>query len=225
MKPSSDPHPHSGPWLEALSDFENLIATHEYPVVLGEGRRELPAGEAEKIRDFARSLALHFPSIILRTGNAPGADDAFAAGFATVDPARIEYILPTATHRRGYRNKRSRSVSLADVGESGRGLLAQATVSASPGLERIIGLRDTVPRLGAKANYLLRDTLKVSGMAELPGQPPLLPPVAALFWADPSDPMIGGTGHTIRVCLDHGIPTALQAHWLCWEVGDEVGRR
>jgi len=205
-------------WLETLSGFEDLVSGCDRPVVLGEGRRELPAGEAEKIRDFARRLALRFPSIILRTGNAPGTDDAFASGFSSVDPARVEYILPTASHRRGYRDKRGRSVSLSEVGEGGRGLLARATVAASPGLERVIGPRDSIPRLGAKANYLLRDTLKVAGMAELPGQPPLLPPVAALFWADPSDPMTGGTGHTIRVCLDHGIPTALQSHWLTWPV-------
>jgi hypothetical protein len=216
--PPSATQPSAAHWLETPSDFEGLIAKQERPVVLGEGRRELPAGESEKIRDFARSLAVRFPSVILRTGNAPGADDSFAAGFASVDPARIEYILPTATHRRAYRNKRSRSVSLAEVGEAGRDLLAQATVSASPGVERIIGLRDSIPRLGAKANYLLRDTLKVSGMAELPDQPPLDPPVAALFWAEPADPMAGGTGHTIRVCLDHGIPTALQAQWQSWAV-------
>ena len=30
------------------------------------------------------------------------------------------------------------------------------------------------------------------------------------------DPLGGGTGHTIRVCLQHAVPVITQEHWRGW---------
>jgi hypothetical protein len=60
-------------------------------------------------------------------------------------------------------------------------------------------------RLAAKASYLIRDTMKVvSHSAEFPK------PVIALFYVDFNNPEVGGTGHTIRVCRQEGVPCVFQ---------------
>ena len=66
--------------------------------------------------------------------------------------------------------------------------------------------------LGAKGAYLVRDTLKVVGD---PANG-LAPATAGLFFVREADPLSGGTGHTIRVCLEHNVPVVTQAVWLHW---------
>lgn len=46
-------------------------------------------------------------------------------------------------------------------------------------------------------------------MLGLPGRIP--PATAALFYVDPADPEAGGTGHTIRVSRQQGIPLCTQS--------------
>lgn len=58
---------------------------------------------------------------------------------------------------------------------------------------------------------LLRDTIKVVVLeGELPGA------TVGIFYADVTDPMKGGTGHTIRVCRPNGVPVILQDDWVKW---------
>jgi hypothetical protein len=56
----------------------------------------------------------------------------------------------------------------------------------------------------------MRDTLKVTGI------PGWAKPTAALFWVDMRDAMAGGTGHTVRVCEQAGVPFVFQDAWLHW---------
>jgi len=37
-----------------------------------------------------------------------------------------------------------------------------------------------------------------------------------IFYTNPTDPMKGGTGHTIRVCQKLGVPVAFQGSWMRW---------
>ncbi len=93
--------------------------------------------------------------------------------------------------------------------------LVELTTEASPKLGRLGELYATPSRGGAagsKGAYILRDTLKVLGCPELG----LAPAKAGIFYANPDDPLAGGTGHTIRVCLLQGIPTVFQAVWSQW---------
>ena len=76
------------------TDFSKLISEAGSPVVLLEGTRELPAEQAPRLTALAAHLARTFPHVNFRTGNAKGSDEAFAAGVASVDPKRIEFILP-----------------------------------------------------------------------------------------------------------------------------------
>ena len=65
--------------------------------------------------------------------------------------------------------------------------------------------------LAAKADYLLRDTMKVIGFSEV-----FPKATAALFYVDLDSPMDGGTGHTIRVCQNAGILVVYQNEWKQW---------
>jgi len=40
--------------------------------------------------------------------------------------------------------------------------------------------------------------------------------VAAVFYVDPDEPESGGTGHTIRVCKNFGVPVIFQDSWENW---------
>jgi hypothetical protein len=72
--------------------------------------------------------------------------------------------------------------------------------------------RDKIPRLRAKANYLIRDTTKVTGIPDAGYAPASF----GIFYANLDDPMKGGTGHTIRVCQQQAVPVALQDSWMQW---------
>ena len=64
----------------------------------------------------------------------------------------------------------------------------------------------------AKMLYLLRDTLKVTGSNALK----LAPAACGIFYVNASDPLSGGTGHTIRVCVQNRLPVIDQEVWQKW---------
>ncbi len=198
-----------------LAQFIHLIGTHAKPIVLLEGRREIPEEMSESARRLAHLLAVRFPDMCFRSGNAPGSDEAFAQGVGQHDSSRLELFLPYGGHRR---TAGAGALYLAadSLTEGERSIVAEATVTASPRNRGLVNSHS--PRLQAKANYLLRDTLKVTGHG-----PGFLAPVAGIFYADPCDPMAGGTGHTIRVCQNHSVPVILQHDWLQWIPELEAG--
>lgn len=55
----------------------------------------------------------------------------------------------------------------------------------------------------------MRDVLKVVGAPSL-GLPPAN---FAFFFANPANPLAGGTGHTIRVCREMGVDVYEQSEW------------
>lgn len=88
----------------------------------------------------------------------------------------------------------------------------ETCIAATPENRRIFDLflygRSGNPAF-AKAQYLVRDALKVTGSAAL-----RLPPATlALFYVDPAEPLGGGTGHTIRLCEQRGVPVFTQQNW------------
>ena len=136
----------------------------------------------------------------------------FAKGVAEVDSARLEYVVPYQGHRRKQRCAGASIFSLDILPPDDEAEIARNTIAASPRNRGMIENCQKVPALGKKAIYLLRDTLKVMG------RPPAMKKGdAAFFYADPEDPMKGGTGHTIRVCQAEGIPYVFQPQWMVWE--------
>lgn len=61
-----------------------------------------------------------------------------------------------------------------------------------------------------KAAYIIRDTVKVIGAEGIP------PASFGIFYDDLSKPGTGGTGHTMSVCREAGIPLIDQRVWMAW---------
>lgn len=182
------------------------------PVILLEGTRDLPDDDRAKLAALAEHLARSLPNALFRSGNAPGSDEAFAAGVARADPRRLQLVLPYAGHRKQMIPGGAYPVSLSQLGDREAHEVAEATQTASPQHADLLAKRGANPKLAAKSAYLLRDTFKVLGDSRLD----LSPATAALFYVNTRDPGAGGTGHTLRVCQQNGIPLLDQRVWLTW---------
>jgi len=180
-------------------------------VVLLEGRRDIPAEAALKATQVSALLALSYPHLRFRSGNAEGADAAFSGGVAQVDSQRLQIITPYPGHRKSAQYPGATYVSPEDLSDEQKRMMMELTVTATPRNAGLVKQADKSGRAGAKAAYLIRDTIKVAGFSdEFPK------PICALFYVNPTDPMAGGTGHTVRVCEKAGIPTVFQDAWAHW---------
>lgn len=191
--------------------FCQLIQSQASPVILLEGRRSIPPPEAMQAARLARFLAEQFPQARFRSGNAEGSDAAFSEGVALVDPQRLEVVTPYPGHRKKARVSGASYASPEDMDRLCEPDLLAQTVQATPANRRLIEAFGKPGPGGAKAAYLVRDTLKVVGIEGRLNQP-----TAALFWVDLQDPEAGGTGHTIRVCQQLGVPIIFQTDWATW---------
>ncbi|MBL0065503.1 MAG: hypothetical protein IPP38_10940 [Bacteroidetes bacterium] len=94
--------------------------------------------------------------------------------------------------------------------------LVYRTKQATPANARLIDrfVQREKGQAYAKSLYLLRDTLKVTGSAEQG----LAPASLGIFYVDRSREggRGGGTGHTLRVCEQAGVPVILQEEWMQW---------
>lgn len=194
-----------------LSELTAIVEASPEAVILLEGRRSIPAHDAELATALARTLALRFPSLRFRSGNAEGADQAFSEGVAQIAPWRLQIVAPYASHRKSKRHGGALYDSPEALSSVQEDEVAFKTSKASPHNAGLIQKRDKRGALAAKAAYLIRDTMKVTGHSEL-----FPKPACALFYVDLSDPLAGGTGHTIRVCKQEGVPFAFQDSWQQW---------
>ena len=179
-------------------------------IVLIEGTRKVPASEASRLRNFAADLARRYPDAIFRTGNATGSDALFAEGIISVDPSRLQYVLPYAGHRKAQCHPLAYTIALSEVSALYEETVAYQTKAATPANVRVIEKRNEIPQLRSKARYLMRDTLKVMGSPENG----LAPATLGIFYVNPCNPEGGGTGHTIRVCRLHNVPVLTQSDWI-----------
>lgn len=201
--------------LTNVEELDARVAVQPAPVILLEGIRKLPAADIELVRRFGRWIAQRYPTVIFRTGNAPGTDTVFAEGVAEVAPDRLQFILPYAGHRKAWLPSQSSRFSLDSLPHVAERRLVDVTSDVSPKLGRLGALYASPGRGGAagsKGAYILRDTLKVLGAPEIG----LAPATAGIFFANVEDPLSGGTGHTISICLYSQIPAILQSTWSTW---------
>ncbi|MDA0767952.1 MAG: hypothetical protein O3A92_14165 [Verrucomicrobia bacterium] len=192
-------------------EFTALLMASARPVILLEGRRSISSSDFRRAHTTARHLAEAFPHALFRSGNADGSDQAFTDGIATVDPSRLQIIAPYQSHRRQYRTPGATYESPDSLNRAQEETIAGHTIQATPRNSRLIDRRADSGPLAAKARYLMRDTMKVTGHSET-----FPPPTVALFYVSLDDPEAGGTGHTIRVCRQHGVPYAFQNSWDSW---------
>ena len=188
----------------------HLLAT-PFATILLEGRRSIPPEMAEFAGKLGALLATKYPTLRFRSGNAQGSDEAFSLGVASVDPTRLEIIAPYESHRAKSRIGNAIYGSPESLSPEEKEALVAHSIKASPKNKGLFEKALRSKALSAKADYLLRDTMKVIGYGTA-----LRPPVLALFYVDLKDPMEGGTGHTIRVCQNQGIPVAFQDSWQDW---------
>lgn len=193
------------------SQFTSIINTQKRPVILLEGSRNISIEHTQLVTAFARKLALDFPDALFRSGNAAGADDAFAAGIIAVDPSRIQYILPNARSRKKFRLLSAPVLSLEELSTETIELLVVETCLATPDYASMIKNRHKSARLTNMSAYLLRDTLKIVGHGET-----FLPATFGIFYVNSENPTGGGTGHTIRVCQRHNVAVVTQNDWMKW---------
>ena len=204
--------------MQIADHFQSLNAFLEVfdqpgSIVLLEGKRKVLAEDEDKLRILGALLARKSKHMRFRSGNASGSDELFSLGVAEVDPSRLEVIKPYASHRKATLHG-SKSYSMDDVN------LAEEpeVVYQSRQHPQMAGLVDKYVaqvrnRLTMKAAYILRDTVKVTGT--LSG---ISPATVALFYDDLSNPMQGGTGHTITVCKNLLVPYCDQRIWMQWLV-------
>lgn len=65
-------------------------------------------------------------------------------------------------------------------------------------------------RYTIKAAYIIRDTIKAIGTDQIK------PATFGIFYDDLENPLEGGTGHTMNVCEQNGIPIINQNIWFNW---------
>lgn len=203
-----------------FQEFRSIIESHPDGVLLVEGRRSIPEDFAHAGMTLAAFLAREFPLLRFRSGNAKGADEAFSRGVAMVDAKRLQVVIPYANHRKSVRYDHALYESPDVLNSIQEKSVAYKTTVASTGNSRLVEKRGQKGRLGAKANYLIRDTMKVTGHSAM-----FPKPICALFYVDLDDPMAGGTGHTIRVCQNEGVSYAFQDSWMGWLDQDELLNR
>lgn len=194
-----------------FTEFANIINRATTPIVLIEGRRVISFEVAESARKLTSFLAGQFPNLNFRSGNANGADEAFTAGVLDMSPERLQIIAPYSSHRKKQRHPFALYDSPASLSPDALEHVKAMTIDASPGNKALVGCYQRGGKLGAQAACLIRDTIKVAGIPDK-----LDAPKVALFCIDPASPEAGGTGHTIRVCRNAGVPVVFQNSWESW---------
>ena len=202
--------------MQTAACFQSLSAFLEVfdkpgSIVLLEGKRKVLAEDENKLRSLGTLLARKSIHIRFRSGNASGSDELFSLGVAEVDPTRLELIKPYASHRKtSFNESKSYSMDEVDLAEEPKVVYQSRQHPQMAGLvdKYVAQVRN---RLTMKAAYILRDTVKVTGT--LSG---ISPASVALFYDDLSNPLQGGTGHTISVCKNLLVPYCDQRVWKQW---------
>jgi hypothetical protein len=181
-------------------------------IILLEGTRKLMDADAPKLTALAQQLAAQYPNSIFRTGNATGSDEAFAKGISQVDATRLEYVLPSSGMGKKRLIPNARVISLEDLSKEELNHLVGKTLEATPNYQYLVDcyLKGIKNRHAESAKLLIRDVLKVYG-SKANG---FLPATAAIFYVNFENPKGGGTGHTVRACVQRKIPFFTQMQWM-----------
>lgn len=179
-------------------------------IVLLEGKRKVEPEHREKLVALGKLLATRTHKLLFRSGNADGADQLFCSGAAAENSHRIQVITPYSGHRMKS-NLAHETISLEHVDLAGEPEVvyqSKKNVKTTRLVDKYIaGERD---QISIKAAYIIRDTIKAIGTSDIK------PASFGIFYDDLNEPMSGGTGHTMKVCLDNNIPLIDQTTWFCW---------
>lgn len=194
-------------------DFSDFIATYNHPgiIILLEGKRNVKEEDKLKLTSLGKMLAERLPLVSFRSGNADGADLFFSQGVASVNPERLQVIVPYEKHREK-KNYAGDTIALDTID-----LLEEPEVvyesKSHKNTRKLIDkyVAGQKNRFVIKAAYIIRDTIKVLGTDA--GIPPVN---FALFYDDYKNPCSGGTGHTMNICERKNVPMLTQKDWMRW---------
>lgn len=193
-------------------NMEAFIEKYDVPgsIVLLEGKRNVLLEDQSALVALGKMMAERTEHILFRSGNAAGADAFFSEGVASVNPKRLQVIVPYDNHRstKNYAHDTISldSMELKDEGE----VVYQSKFNKKTAklIDRYVaGDKD---RFAIKAAYIIRDTVKVLGAKGVPAA------TFGIFYDDLSDPRKGGTGHTMDVCDKNQMPLLDQSVWMDW---------
>ena len=202
-------------WLRrGYTEFDRLISAAKQPIVLLEGSRNAPAEILSKMEQLAAHLMRTFPSLIARTGNAEGSDQAWARGVNRIDPKRLQLVLPVPHYKESSIAAANEVAVLQEVPPEDYGAAKTLTREHYEyGSSKGPAAYDPLPPF--KKTYLDRDALKVLGHTNYLGKRQKA--TTALFYLDPNKRNGGGTGHTLRLCEALHVPYFLAEDWLSWQ--------
>lgn len=192
--------------------FKEFLQQTDHPnsIVLLEGKRNVAEADKEKLVALGKLLATHSKHLLFRSGNAEGADQFFSDGVTAVNHQRLQVITPYDKHRQktnhAYETISLDAINLVEEPE----VVYQSKMNKKT--EKLIdkyaaGNKD---RFAIKAAYIIRDTVKAIGTSQI------APATFGIFYDDLSNPMSGGTGHTMHVCQQNQIPIINQTIWFQW---------
>ncbi len=193
----------------SLAEFTNMYDS-ENAIVLLEGKRDVLENERAKLTKLGRLLCEQTKKMVFRSGNAAGADYYFSLGVSSVDNTRMQVITPYAGHRKKL-NQAYDTISLDEINLASE----PDVIYQSKGNKKTEKLIDQYVsgdknRNSIKAAYIIRDTIKVLGTADIK------PATFGIFYDDLQNPNSGGTGHTMNVCEQNGVAIINQEIWFSW---------
>jgi hypothetical protein len=193
-------------------DFKEFIEKYDKidNIILLEGKRAVLENDNVKLIELGKLLASSTKHMIFRSGNANGADELFAKGVVEIDQKRFQVITPSSGHRKKHNNAYE-TFSLSEID-----LLAEPEVvyqsKKHKETEKLIEpfVNGQKNKIILKAGYIIRDTVKVIGTKKI------RPANFGIFYDDLSNPMKGGTGHTMNICKMNNVPIIDQTIWFKW---------
>ncbi len=179
-------------------------------IVLLEGKRNVSEADKEKLIAIGNLLATKSKKMIFRSGNAPGSDQLFSDGVSAVDNKKLQVITPYVGHRQKTNNAHETFAldNIEIMAEPDVVYQSKSNKKTEPLIDQYVA--GIVNRNTIKAAYIIRDTIKAIGTAEIK------PATFGIFYDDLAKPMTGGTGHTMQVCEQNNIPIINQTIWFKW---------
>lgn len=192
-----------------LNEFIRLY-DNENVIVLLEGKRNVLDQDKENLRKIGELLASKAQKMSFRSGNAKGSDQFFSEGVAAVNKSRLEVIVPYTGHRKktsqAYKTHSLDEINISNdpevIYQSKQNEKTKSLVD-----KYISGDRN---QYAIKAAYIIRDTIKAIGTEGIS------PATFGIFYDDLTNPLTGGTGHTMKVCMENNIPVINQTVWFKW---------
>ena len=198
--------------FKTIRDVIKYLSQFKKPYVALEGSRIITDEVAEKMERIARILVTALPNLIVRSGNAEGADIAWAKGVNSVASEKLELFVPQKKVPKKNIVTGNRVITISyinpDFWEYARNLSCDNYLSTDG---RRSGKAAWDRLKPYQQIYLIRDVFKVTGVPF--GKEKPIKTHLALLYINTKKKNGGGTGHTKRICERLGVPVVEYETW------------